>query len=208
MQENFDPLGRWRTLDNGLPIDTSVSVDFLDEGPLTASTPVDALKGFTSSMRFKQCFVRQVFRFYTGRDETPADDPVLRQMFFGFANNDEQAIVDLLRVLASSTELLSANGDAMITREMLKARGMGKALAPASLIKRFGFAGVPAHAGGARDGLHRGRHVRRRAALPDVLQGRIVPPGARRARRRSAAWPARRSRRCSRTLRTSSCSRA
>ena len=32
-------------------------------------------------MRFKQCFVRQVFRFYTGRDETPADDSVLRQMF-------------------------------------------------------------------------------------------------------------------------------
>jgi Protein of unknown function (DUF1585) len=54
-------------------------------------------------MRFKQCFVRQVFRFYTGRDETPADDPVLRQMFFGFANNDEQAVVQLLRVLASSS---------------------------------------------------------------------------------------------------------
>jgi hypothetical protein len=103
MQENFDPLGRWRTLDNGLPIDPSVSVDFLDEGPFTASSPVDALKGFTGSMRFKQCFVRQVFRFYTGRDETPADDSVLRQMFFGFANNDEQAVVQLLRVLATST---------------------------------------------------------------------------------------------------------
>jgi hypothetical protein len=103
MQENFDPLGRWRTLDNGLPIDPSISVSFLDEGAFTASTPVDALKGFTNSLRFKQCFVRQMFRFYTGRDETPADDPVLRQMFFGFANNDEQAVVQLLRVLATST---------------------------------------------------------------------------------------------------------
>jgi hypothetical protein len=103
MQENFDPLGRWRTLDNGLPIDPSVSVNFLDEGPFTASTPVEALKGFTNSLRFKQCFVRQMFRFYTGRDETAADDPVLRQMFFGFANNDEQAVVQLLRVLATST---------------------------------------------------------------------------------------------------------
>jgi hypothetical protein len=44
-----------------------------------------------------------MFRFYTGRDETAADDPVLRQMFFGFANNDEQAVVQLLRVLATST---------------------------------------------------------------------------------------------------------
>ncbi|HXU01951.1 MAG TPA: DUF1588 domain-containing protein, partial [Polyangia bacterium] len=103
MQENFDPLGRWRTLDNGLPVDASISVDFLDEGPFSASNPVDALKGFTGSLRFKQCFVRQMFRFYTGRDEGAADDPVLRQMFFGFANNDEQAIVQLLRVLATST---------------------------------------------------------------------------------------------------------
>jgi hypothetical protein len=102
MQENFDPLGRWRTLDDGHPIDASISVDFLDEGPFSASTPVDALKGFTNSMRFKQCFVRQLFRFYTGRDETAADDPLLRQMFFGFANNDEQAVVQLLRVLATS----------------------------------------------------------------------------------------------------------
>ena len=39
----------------------------------------------------------------SGRDETAADDPVLRQMFFGFANNDEQAVVPLLRALASST---------------------------------------------------------------------------------------------------------
>lgn len=103
MQENFDPLGRWRTADDGHPIDANISVDFLDEGPFTASNPVDALKGFTGSMRFKQCFVRQLFRFYTGRDETAADDPTLRQMFFGFANKDEQAVVPLLRALASST---------------------------------------------------------------------------------------------------------
>jgi hypothetical protein len=103
MQENFDPLGRWRTLDHNLPIDANISVDFLDEGPFAAGTPVEALKGFTNSARFKQCFVRQLFRFYSGRDEVPADDAVLRQMFFGFAEKDEQAIVQLLRVLATSS---------------------------------------------------------------------------------------------------------
>ena len=103
MQENYDAIGRWRTTDQGLPIDASISVSYLDEGPLATSTPVDALKGFTGSMRFKQCFVRQVFRFYMGRDEVPADDPVLRQMFFGFATNDAQDIVQLLRVLATSS---------------------------------------------------------------------------------------------------------
>jgi hypothetical protein len=102
MQENYDAIGRWRTTDNGQPIDPSVNVSFLDEGPLVAATPVDALKGFTGSMRFKQCFARQLFRFYTGRDELAADDPLLRTMFFDFANNDEQAIVKLLRTLGNA----------------------------------------------------------------------------------------------------------
>jgi hypothetical protein len=102
MQENYDPIGRWRTRDQGLPIDASFSVKFLDEGPFSASTPVEALKGFTRSLRFKQCFTRQLFRFYMGRDETAGDDPVLRQMFFEFANEDSQDLFHMLRTLAGS----------------------------------------------------------------------------------------------------------
>ena len=44
MQENYDAIGRWRTTDEGAPIDASISVDFLDEGPLATSSPVDALR--------------------------------------------------------------------------------------------------------------------------------------------------------------------
>jgi hypothetical protein len=102
MQENFDAIGRWRTSDEGQPIDASIAVDFLDEGPLTASSPVDALRGFTRSLRFQQCFARQLFRFYMGRDEVEGDDPLLRQMFFNFANGAEQDIVGVLRTLANS----------------------------------------------------------------------------------------------------------
>jgi hypothetical protein len=102
MQENYDAIGRWRTTDEGLPIDPSISVDFLDEGPLRTSSPVEAFRGLTGSLRFQQCFTRQLFRFYMGRDEEPGDDPLLRQMFFGFANGDEQQIVRMLRLLASS----------------------------------------------------------------------------------------------------------
>jgi hypothetical protein len=102
MQENFDAIGRWRTLDEGTPIDASISVSFLDEGKLTTSSPVDALRGFTRSYRFQQCFARQLFRFYTGREETPGDDPLLRQMFFDFANNDQQEIIGMLHTLASA----------------------------------------------------------------------------------------------------------
>jgi len=102
MQENFDAIGRWRTTDNGQPIDPSISVDFLDEGPVTTSSPVEALRTFTHSWRFQQCFARQLFRFYTGRDETSGDDPVLHQMLVDFANGGED-IVAMLRALASAS---------------------------------------------------------------------------------------------------------
>jgi hypothetical protein len=100
--ENFDAIGRWRTMDEGQPIDPSINVSFLDEGKLAVSSPVESLKAFTRSLRFQQCFARQLFRFYTGRDETAGDDPLLRQMFFDFANNGKQDIVGMLRTLASA----------------------------------------------------------------------------------------------------------
>jgi hypothetical protein len=101
--ENFDAIGRWRTEDEGQPIDASIEVDFLDEGPFGTDSPVDALRTFTQSWRFQQCFARQLFRFYMGRDDTDADDPVLSQMFQEFAGDDEQDILGMLRTLANST---------------------------------------------------------------------------------------------------------
>jgi hypothetical protein len=102
MQENYDAMGRFRTTDAGHAIDASISVDFLDEGPLEVSSPVDALRGFTRSYRFQQCFTRQLFRFYAGRDETPNDDPLLRQLFFEFAQNQDQNITLMLNHLVSA----------------------------------------------------------------------------------------------------------
>ena len=100
--ENFDAIGRWRTTDEGKPVDPSITVGFFDEGKLTVSSPVEALKAFTRSLRFQQCFARQLFRFYLGRDETAGDDPLLRQMFFDFANGNKQDIIGMLRTLAGS----------------------------------------------------------------------------------------------------------
>jgi Protein of unknown function (DUF1588)/Protein of unknown function (DUF1592)/Protein of unknown function (DUF1585) len=102
MQESYDAIGRFRTEDTAGPIDTNISVDFLDEGPFRASSAVEALRGFTRSLRFQQCFTRQLFRFYSGRDEQPGDDPLLRQLFFELARDDSQQIVTLLRSLATS----------------------------------------------------------------------------------------------------------
>lgn len=104
VQESYDALGRWRTQDNGFPVDTSIAIDFLDEADTSAASPVEAFRAFTSSMRFKQCFVRQLFRFYMGRSEEPSDDPLLRRAFFALAQNDD--ILEVVRMLASSDALV------------------------------------------------------------------------------------------------------
>ncbi|HYQ01160.1 MAG TPA: DUF1588 domain-containing protein [Polyangiaceae bacterium] len=106
MLENYDAIGRFRTSDQGVPVDPSISLDFVDSAAFQADTPTDALKGLTRSKQFQQCFARQLFRFYLGRDETADDDPILRQMFFDFANQDRQDIFGMLRTLAGSSALL------------------------------------------------------------------------------------------------------
>jgi hypothetical protein len=102
MLENYDAIGRYRTREEGGAIDPTISVSFLDEGPLESSSPVEALRAFTRSYRFQQCFARQLYRFYSGREETSGDDPLLRQMFFDFANHEKQDILQLLHTLASA----------------------------------------------------------------------------------------------------------
>jgi Protein of unknown function (DUF1588)/Protein of unknown function (DUF1592)/Protein of unknown function (DUF1595) len=105
-QENYDALGRWRTTDNGSPIDASIMIDFLDEDPVKTTGPVDGIKTLTSSMMFKQCFVRQMFRYYMGRKEDASDDPLLRRMFFEFAYKDKQDILSAVQTLASSDRIV------------------------------------------------------------------------------------------------------
>lgn len=106
MLENYDALGRWRTIDNSKPIDSSISINFLDEDPVKTAGPVDALRTLTNSMMFKQCFARQMFRFYMGRNEQPSDDPVLRRMFIDLARTDDQDLLQALRTMATSTVTL------------------------------------------------------------------------------------------------------
>ena len=103
MQENYDAIGRYRTRDNGQPIDARIQLHVLDEGTLDTASPIEALTTITESLMFEQCFTRQLFRFYLGREELPEDNATLRQMFIGFADQGRQDIVKMLRTLALST---------------------------------------------------------------------------------------------------------
>ncbi|MFM9942575.1 MAG: DUF1588 domain-containing protein [Hyphomicrobiaceae bacterium] len=102
-QDSYDALGRWRDKDEeGRPIDASMAIRLPGSGTLKTTTTEEALKALTGSHQFKQCFVRQLFRFYMGRKEEPSDDRLLREMFVTFAHKDNQEILALVRRLATS----------------------------------------------------------------------------------------------------------
>lgn len=105
MQENYDAIGRWRTSEARQPIDASIALDLLDEGPLRTSSPVEALRRLLGSAMCKQCFVRQLFRFYLGREERSSDDPLLRKLFFDLAAPNEPPLPSLLQGLGASSAL-------------------------------------------------------------------------------------------------------
>lgn len=103
MMESYDAIGRFRTEDeHGYPIDPSTVADFLDEGPVDEVRSVDALARFTESAMFRQCFVRQVFTFYSGRRPEDRDHPTLREMFFRFSEGTSEDLIQLLTLLVTS----------------------------------------------------------------------------------------------------------
>jgi|GEM_PF-1503121 len=108
--ERYDTLGRVRDMENGQKIDTSITIDFLDEGPIQAKNTEEALKVLTDSAMFKQCFVRQLFRFYTGRTEEESDHPLLRALFYEFLRDDQQDVLHLVQSLGNSNRLIYRGG--------------------------------------------------------------------------------------------------
>lgn len=72
--ENFDGIGKWRTAENGLPIDASVSLTTgsdLDGTYASSAELIDALAGSTS---VKQCLARQLFRSTAARSDASVQD--------------------------------------------------------------------------------------------------------------------------------------
>lgn len=43
MYENYNSIGKWRTTENGVNVDSSVNTNILDEGALQTTQPVVAL---------------------------------------------------------------------------------------------------------------------------------------------------------------------
>lgn len=80
--EDYDPIGRFRTTDNGLPVDASSEVD---------GTPVDGAgelgAALAESTKVAECVARRLYRFATGHLEIETEERAIRELGEAFAEN-------------------------------------------------------------------------------------------------------------------------
>jgi Protein of unknown function (DUF1592)/Protein of unknown function (DUF1588)/Protein of unknown function (DUF1595)/Protein of unknown function (DUF1585)/Protein of unknown function (DUF1587) len=102
--ENYDAIGKFRTTDNGLPVDASGSVAGTDvDGPFTGG--VELSQKLANSKTVAICVATNWFRYALGRDLAPADTCRLAKL--NLALSDAKGnIRELLVSLAASPELI------------------------------------------------------------------------------------------------------
>jgi hypothetical protein len=97
--ESYDSVGKWRTTDQGSPIDASGSlVDTDVDGPFTGG--VALANKVAASDQVTSCLARQVFRFAAGRPETDDDKRSLAQLsdaFRGAGFNVRELLIALTK---------------------------------------------------------------------------------------------------------------
>jgi hypothetical protein len=102
-----------RENDKGKPVDTTgeiiLSGDPALDGPV--KDPLEMIQRLAASERVKQVFVRHVFRFWMGRNETINDAPILQDAYKAYRDNNGS-------MKALLTSLLTS--DAFIYRKVTK----------------------------------------------------------------------------------------
>jgi hypothetical protein len=99
--ESFDEVGRYRTIDHGAPVDTSVTIALNSDLDGTFSQGDDFLARMTSSVSVRSCFSRQVLEFALSRQSMdPADACSLDAIARSFAPSGD--LKQLVASVASS----------------------------------------------------------------------------------------------------------
>lgn len=103
----FDHAGRHRMVENGKPVDAADRLDGagkIVEGPFKDG--VELSERLSRSPTVEECFVRQSFRFWMGREETAVDSCTLAEAHTAYASG-KGSYVDLVVALFSSPTFLN-----------------------------------------------------------------------------------------------------
>jgi hypothetical protein len=92
--ENFDAIGKFRTMDHGKPIDVTGN---LDDVPFTG--PVELGQLLAEKPETAACLVRSIYRYGTGHVEVASEAPVVGDLttrFQASSYNLKQLMLDLV----------------------------------------------------------------------------------------------------------------
>jgi hypothetical protein len=106
--ENYDYIGKWRTLDSGLPIDTSGVM--VDGTPLAGSADLrNAL--LSHSDDFVETFIEKLMTFGLGRHVDYRDMPAIRQIARDAARDGDRFSALILGIATSEPFLMRAKSE-------------------------------------------------------------------------------------------------
>ena len=105
--EMYNQLGLVRDKDQGQPLDTRgeiiLSGDPALDGPV--QDPIEMIQKLAASERVTQVFVRHVFRYWMGRNETLNDAPILQEAYEAYRDNGGSMKALLTSLLTSDAYL-------------------------------------------------------------------------------------------------------
>ncbi len=97
--ENYDGIGGYRTMDNGLPVDATGSVS-LDGTTQNFNDAVGLVQLLAKSTQVRQCFSTEWSRFALVRTDTPDDAASLQAVGLAFAQ-DTSSVQDLIAAVST-----------------------------------------------------------------------------------------------------------
>jgi uncharacterized protein DUF1585 len=98
--ENYDGIGKFRTTDNGLPVDATGSLS-LDGAIQNFKDAVSLIGLLEKSAEVRRCFARQWFEFAVLRPDQPEDIASLDTISVAF-RPDASTLEDLMAAIATA----------------------------------------------------------------------------------------------------------
>jgi hypothetical protein len=107
--EQFDTLGRFRTIENGAPIDASGSIVASDvDGPFNGVS--ELAEKLAGSEEVKSCYAKMWFRYAYGRAEASEDACAVDQIESAFSKSNGSVKALLLSLTQTDTFLFRRRG--------------------------------------------------------------------------------------------------
>jgi hypothetical protein len=103
--ENFDGIGRYRTEENGFPVDATGDIIGTEDADGPFDGAIELAERLAQSSHVRACFVNNWLQFSMARHVAAADQCTKQSAFEGFMNG-ERTIRDLVVDIASSDEFV------------------------------------------------------------------------------------------------------